>query len=147
MNAIDHFNDEQHQEFLEELSYEFSISLDKRVDAVQSEIIERISQKKNWVAIEDIMKIHPKSTLQEIGDKIGITRERVRQIKVNICSLKCELAKDYRIEQFLCWSCFESNQPLIFIDELDNRLIGLLQDIKSQLIIHRKTASNSFYYS
>lgn len=138
LNAIDHFHDEQHQEFLEELSYEFSISLDKRVDAVQSELIERISQKKNWVAIEDIMKIHPKSTLQEIGDKIGITRERVRQIKVNICSLKCDLAKDYRIEQFLCWSCFKSNQPLIFIDELDNRLIGLLQDIKSQLIIQPK---------
>lgn len=138
LNAIDHFHDEQRQEFLEELNYELSLSLDRRVDAVQSELIKRISQKKNWLAIEDIMTSHPKSTLQEIGDKVGITRERVRQIKVKICSLKCDLAKGYRIEQFLCWSYFKSNQPLVFIDELDNRLIGLLQDINSELIIQPK---------
>lgn len=142
LNAIDHFRDEQRQEFLEELSYEVSISLDKRVDAVQSELIKRIPQK-NWLAIEGIMTSHPKSTLQEIGDKVGITRERVRQIKVKICSLKCDLAKGYRIEQFLCWSYFKSNQPLVFIDELDNRLINLLQDTKSQLIIQPKNKNQT----
>lgn len=73
-------------------------------------------------------------TLESIGQKVGVTRERVRQLKQEIKNQKIEIGNRYRLREYICFTNFVG-RVLILQQDMSSEDYQYLYDIDSPSII------------
>lgn len=91
----------------------------------------------NNVRIKEIYKIDNNQeyhTLEFIGQEIGVTRERVRQLKQKIKNKKIEIGNRYRLQEYISLTYF-SSRDLILKQTISSDDYQYLEDVNSPIIV------------
>lgn len=115
MLTTENFNfiDGEDQELFYELYYLSKLSLEDQMLKYDQIVQNKINEKVRWREIESIrqkLSKDGKYTLAEIGNAIGLTRERVRQIIEKIDSSKTLIAEKLYIPEIITFQYFSAEK-------------------------------------
>lgn len=138
MLTTENFNfiDGEDQELFYELYYLSKLSLEDQMLKYDQIVQNKINEKVRWREIESIrqkLSKDGKYTLAEIGNAIGLTRERVRQIIEKIDSSKTLIAEKLYIPEIITFQYF-SAEKIRFEWEVQEETLHILREINSSMV-------------